>query len=74
MRSGKYSGNYFYIHVSSLTHKDKELLISLLKSKCDMEAKLTMKDNKLAISNPAQVVEKLRPLFHKSQLYRLDKA
>ena len=34
---------------------------------------LTMNKNKLAISNPEQVVAKLKPLFHESQLYRLSK-
>jgi hypothetical protein len=74
MKSGKYSGNYFYIHVSRLAAQDKQLLITLLKSKCGLDSKLTMKGNKLAISNPTLVVDKLRPLFHESQLYRLAKA
>jgi hypothetical protein len=73
MRSGKYSGNYFYIHVSLLKEQDKTVLMSALKEKCGLDSKLTMKGNKLAISNPTLVVSKLRPLFHASQLYRLDK-
>lgn len=52
---------------------DKEVLMTALKEKCGLDSKLTIKKTKLAISNPVLVVEKLRPLFHESQLYRLDK-
>lgn len=70
----KYSGKYFYIQVSMLTDKDKQVLISALKDKCGLESRLTMNNTRLAISNPLSVVDKLRPLFHESQLYRLNKA
>ena len=73
MRSGKYSGNYFYIHVSMLTDADKGVLMLALQQKCGLDSKVTMKGTRLAISNPTLVVSKLRPLFHESQLYRLEK-
>lgn len=73
MRSGQYSGNYFYIQVSMLSDADKAVLMSVLQAKCGLESRLTMNNTKLAISNPELVVSKLNPLVHSSQMYRLEK-
>jgi hypothetical protein len=73
MRNRQWNGNTFLIQVSMLNNGEKELLMSLIKEKLQYESRLTMKGNKLAISNPAKLVEELRPLFHESQLHRLTK-
>lgn len=73
MRNGQWNGNTFLIHVGRLNEVEKQLLMSLIKDKLGYESKLTMKNTKLAISNPAKLVEELKPLFHESQLYRLVK-
>lgn len=56
-----------------LKEVDKEVLMLALKQKYGLDSKVTMKGTKLAIHNPTLVVSKLRPLFHESQLYRLEK-
>ena len=73
MRNGQYKNNVFLIQVSMLTERDKEVLMLALKDKCGMSSRLTMKGTRLAITNPELVVAKLRPLFHTSQLHRLNK-
>lgn len=66
MRNGQYLNNTFAIGISKLTLEDKILLMKLIESKLGYSSKLTMKDKRLAISNPESLVKELRPLFHKS--------
>lgn len=73
MRNGQWKGNSFIINVSRLNESEKGLLMSLIKDKLGYESRLTMKNNKLAISSPEQLVRRLAPYFHESQLYRLTK-
>lgn len=73
MRNGSWRGNTFLIQVSMLNSTEKELLITLLKNKLGLESYLTMSSKKLAISNPELIAQKLKPLFHSSQLHRLVK-
>lgn len=73
MRNGQWTGQTFLIHVNRLNAEEKDLLISLIKEKLGYESYLTMQATKLAISNPAKLVQELKPLFHESQLHRLNK-
>lgn len=73
MRNGQWKWNQFIIHVNRLNLEEKELLQLLIKEKLGYVSKLTMNGTKLAISNPEKLVKELRPLFHESQLYRLEK-
>ncbi len=71
MRSGQWLNNSFELNISRLPMEDRQLVLQLLKDKLDLEARLTQR--KLVISNPEQVVKLIRPHFHESQLYRLER-
>lgn len=73
MRNGQWTNNAFLIHVGRLNAEEKALLISLIKDKLGYESRLTMGNNKLAILDPAKLTAELKPFFHVSQLYRLNK-
>jgi hypothetical protein len=73
MRNGQWTNNSFLIHVGRLNAEEKALLMSLIKDKLGYESRLTMGNNKLAILDPAKLAEELKPYFHQSQLYRLNK-
>lgn len=71
MRSGKWENNRFVLNVGKLTLADKELLVTLLKTKLDLDAYFTK--TRFQIRNPEKVVALIKPLFHESQLYRLER-
>lgn len=73
MRNGGYVNNYFMIGISRLNGAEKERLIAVLQSKLCLESHITMGGRRLAIHNPELIVSKLRPYFHSSQLYRLER-
>jgi hypothetical protein len=74
MRNGKWIGNYYLIHINRLNAEEKLLMIKLIKDKLGYDSHLTMNDTKLAIANPEKLVNELRPLFHDSQLSRLNRS
>ena len=71
MRSGHWLDNRFELHASRLATADKILVVSLLKDKLGLEAYYT--STRVIIKNPALVSSMLRPHFHASQLYRLER-
>ncbi len=71
MRSGHWFDNHFELHATKLSTADKILVVGLLKDKLGLEAYYTT--TRIMIKNPALVESRLRPYFHASQLYRLEK-
>lgn len=73
MRNGQCKGNRYIIGVSRLTKSDKLRLINVLKDKLELKSKLTINDTKLSIFEPERVIKNIQPMFHESQLFRLNR-
>lgn len=72
IRNGQLNKNRFILGISRLAETDKIRLINVLNDKLNLKSNLTINGKKLSIQEPELIVKNIKPIFHRSQISRIE--